>query len=381
MKVPRDCFLDNSYKVLFECGYFPLVMVQGTITWCAHAEKAESGTMSQELYISPAVLCEHCTAESLWTVLKQKLPLDWNELAQNFSMVVLLLGHDSHSGNLRLIRGIVERAAGNVLVISSRCAMHQLQRALCTTYAAHSLAFHGQLFCMYKLIHNGVIMKGLRELFHKLVQANFRVCYSEPDAVSTQWSRRLFLLLHVQSDVEEDDDGALGEKQRFQEMCRFLRIFNGNLQQRKPMWHHCNADCVCIDEADSLQRAHAAIDELILRALPEIARMDRWTKYQAPSKKICLAFAVHFILCDAFLQYGAEDIKVDVEQEFDNLLKQILQTETDGSDAHKAEFQHVKQTRMQYTVGFASNPKSLRNLVQCVWAIEGPPEAGHSMGN
>ena len=138
MRVPAQSSVDVR---LYECGHFPLVMIEAKLSWW-EGQGSSCGEVEQEIYVSPAALSECCTAESLWAALRQKLPVAWDDLATRCGMVVVLLGHDAHRANLRLYRGIVEKATSNVLVVSSRCGMHQLQLVLCSTYRCSALSFH-----------------------------------------------------------------------------------------------------------------------------------------------------------------------------------------------------------------------------------------------
>ena len=117
-------------------------------------------------------------------------------------MVLVLLGHDAHKGNLRLFRAITESAPSNVIVWSSRCCMHQLQLALSVLYKSRGLSFHNPLFCLCKLVHQGTYMKRLRELMHKALDAKFRVVYTRPCPDATEWSRRFLDLVYVRAGAD-----------------------------------------------------------------------------------------------------------------------------------------------------------------------------------
>ena len=149
-------------------------------------------------------------------------------------------------------------------------------------------------------------MKRLRTLMHTILTRKFRVVYTPSPPVASEWSRRFFDLVYVHCGVEDEDgdDAEMlddrAQQQRREESNRFLAIFNGDVQDTSYVTHHCGLFCDCIDPADSLQRAHAQFDTLVLKNLPELASLHRWTKYQRPTRKVCLALSVHGVFAEAF---------------------------------------------------------------------------------
>ena len=214
-EVRRGCFciiLDlrfdethHEFRLQGDDGSFPLVMIKASITWCPDENSAP---LCQEIYVSPAGLVECCSAEALWAVLRKQLPYDWDDLAGCADIMAVILSHDSHSGNLRLFRGIVEAAPSNVWVISSRCCMHQLQRVLCGTYRMRFLSFHNPLFSLCKLLHNGVYMKHLRRAMHEVIDRRFKVVYCQVNAAHVEWSRRFLEVMYVRDGIEDMDEGS-----------------------------------------------------------------------------------------------------------------------------------------------------------------------------
>ena len=251
-EVRRGCFciiLDlrfdetqHEFRQQGDDGTFPLVMIKASITWCPNEDSAP---ICQEIYVSPAALVECCSAEALWAVLRQKLPYDWDDLASHADIMAVILCHDSHSGNLRLFRGIVEAAPANVWVISSRCCMHQLQRILCGTYRMRCLSFHNPLFSLCKLLHNGVYMKALRKAMHEIIDRRFKVVYRPVNAAHVEWSRRFLEVMYVHDGIEDMDAPASDDSDtpadtlvqstsalRREEARTFVDFFNYNLQER-----------------------------------------------------------------------------------------------------------------------------------------------------
>ena len=205
MRVARES-IGVGLQQFFESGYFPLVMLKGTLTWCPDQSVAP---ISQELVVSPAALSECCTAETLWAAIRQRLPISWDTLSSHCKYVVLVLGHDSHSGNLRLVRAIIEAVPPNVVVLSSRCAMHQLQLVLCSTYSTQQLSFSNALFCLAKLMHHGPYITDLRRWMHKLLDKRFNVTYMKPDPSALEWSRQLVDLCYVHAGAEDTEDSIV----------------------------------------------------------------------------------------------------------------------------------------------------------------------------
>lgn len=176
----------------------------------------------------------------------------------------------------RMIRGRVEDllALPNVIVVSSRCAMHQLQIALCLPYRA-------------RLLRNGSHMKRLRELMHQVLTSKFEIVYSAPDQRAEKWALHPLDFCYMQASFDDDDDPGVVSNdddllearmpERMEERRAFTNILNGNYQctgKDHHVWHHCDMNCDCISEADFLDRAHAELDALILETLPELAAMN-----------------------------------------------------------------------------------------------------------
>ncbi len=353
-----------------DCGHFPLLMIKATLTWCPGKRSAP---VTQELYVSPAALSECCAAESLWAALRQKLPCLWDALAKHVDMLVLVLGHDSHSGNLRLVRGIVATAPPNVWVVSSRCAMHQVQRILCATYRHRSLSFHNPLFCLCKLLHNGVYMKRLRKTMHNVLDRKFRVVYSRKNALATEWSQRFLDLMFVRAGVEDDEVDELepsSVQQRSEEARAFLAIFNGHLQDTDLCRHHCDLECDCLDEADSKRRAHDVFDTIVLKFLPELASMQHWTKYQPPTRTIRLAVGVHAIFVEAFKALADDTQEEEEAQSFRSFLQQAVGGADGANMPETDELHRLKRTRFRYAAGFIADRASLPRMTRCLLASQ-----------
>ena len=270
MKVPRELHAQDA--ALYECGHFPLVMVKATMAWWYGGDFPEE---SSELYVPPAALSESCTAESLWAALRQSLPVNWDEMARHCKILFLLLSHDSHKGNLRLVRGICEAVAPNVVVLSSRCCMHQLQLVLCRSYTHRAISYHNELFCLCKLLHHGAYMRKSRSRMHSILEDRFRVVYTPADPTNLAWARTLLDLMFVIPVPEDDDDDEAGADQTLQTSSlqrrvaasrAFRKIFNGRwIDVAGRIHHHCNMNCECLHERDSRERAHEQLDAFILR--------------------------------------------------------------------------------------------------------------------
>ena len=364
MKLPRETYA-NFDATLYENGHFPLVMIKATLSWWFGGGFPEE---SAELLVPPAVLSECCSAESLWAALRHALPTTWDELARHCKLVVLLLSHDSHAGNLRLVRGICESAPPNVLVLSSRCAMHQLQLVLSATYIHRAITFHSELFCMCKLLHHGVYMRKLRAHMHCVLDERFRVVYTPTNPDDLAWSSKFAHLMFVGSapDDEDDDpeqqDSAL--RKRVAACQAVCKIFNGRwLDSTGPILHRCNMECDCLNEADSLVRAHEQLDSFILKNLPEEATMNKWTKYQPPARKIGLACGFHGVFQEAFRRLMSQ-VKDEDEGGFWDFLRHVNRGLGDGGDVAAAApepeaFQRVKRTRFMYAGNFVRGVASL----------------------
>ena len=427
----------SSFSTIDETGHFPLIMIKATLTWCP---EVRSAPITQELFIPPAALLECCTAQSLWSAIRARLHYGWDELAKHTPVLVLLMGHDSHSGNLRFIRGVIFAAADNVWVVSSRCGMHQLQRILRSSYIHSSHDYHNPLFCLCKLMHNGTYMVRLRKAMHDIINepGRFKVDYGAASPISQEWSRpsllvplanpvpreskrgacsttvgltcsyifklvsimftrvristgllrflrhhvfmtpslfchlRRFLdLMYVRAGVEYEDEAQEGDgvaasmQQRSQQSSRFRRFFNGDLQQRV-VTHHCDLMCACIDEPDSRRRAHEEIDLLTLRCLPELASMQHWTKYQAPSRQLGLAIGTHGIFVDAFKRLAQLE-----EHDDECALQRAARGAPGASMPDQEEYRRRQRSRLKYAKSFvapegANLRQPLPRITQCL---------------
>ena len=71
------------------------------------------------------------TAETLWAAIKERLPMDYEELAAHSELLGISLGHDSHKANIRCqsMVFILLACKGGSLIVHNECGF-----VICTPY-------------------------------------------------------------------------------------------------------------------------------------------------------------------------------------------------------------------------------------------------------
>ena len=99
------------------------------------------------------------------------------------------------------------------------------------------------------------------------------------------------------------------------------------------------------------------MDELILRNLPELAALNKWTKYKEPSRKICLAIGFYgtLLFIKAFQLLADESQDKDDDRLFRELLAQaqaVAGNVHEEGPPDNTEFRRLKRTCFTYAASF-----------------------------
>ena len=297
--IPEPPLADGIPSDKFQHGCFPLVISKGTLVW---QEAGSSELQTQPIVVPPAILSQSCTTEELEQALQDKLPKSLAEMQANSALVAIILGHDSHTANIKYVKKLINTRAEGVYVLSSRCAMHQTQICLKDAYTLPCIAFHNELFCACNLLHGKM---GLTMKRHStaILKENFRVRHRPPpDPAWRRYAESVLDLLfysptprhrvddahgsdaNADADPEDEHTEAWAAERR-RDGKDFLAMFNGNWLESVPgadIIHWCPDDCACTSPQHSLERTLKIWDKVINHRKLPIASVPRWTKYQRP---------------------------------------------------------------------------------------------------
>jgi uncharacterized membrane protein len=77
--------------------------------------------------LPPSVLGAAAIAELLYVAMRDRLPVTWESRLEGSELLGVIIGHDSHAANGRLVYAIVRKSDGAIVLLSGRCTMHHLQ--------------------------------------------------------------------------------------------------------------------------------------------------------------------------------------------------------------------------------------------------------------
>lgn len=347
-----------------QVGFWPLLMLKGSLIW---KEPTVAKEHVQPLVLPPAILPVSCTAEALWGAVHEQLPFTWQQLAEEAELVGILLGHDSHKANLRFVRALVANKPENCVLVNVRCCMHQLQIVLKDVYMLDLHAIHNPIYCISNLLAIGKNSRCLKEHMHKVLEERFVVRYTDPCLEHRQWaSEFLRLVFHDGSQEDEDPENPTSESQRKQRMLDMeeaLALFTGDWQS-PAIIHHCRLGCRCSNTAHSLERAHAILARLVLPANPGIIALNKWTKFQGPTKRLCVGCGLHGILPEAWRRMMADRREDDGADEIDDGL--AMPTCHDGAPGGLEEentYKREKRARLATGDAFFQDELSLTKVL------------------
>ena len=216
--------------------------------------KGRATVAVEPLVLAPVVLRDSCSAVELWRAINLRMPSEVKSLMDHASHVGVLLGHDSHRANLRYIDASLATKEPEHSMISSRCAMHQLQICLKDAYTLPCLSFHNELYCACRIFQQGRQLGLLKSHMHGIVR-NIKIDYQQPSPVHAAHSRRVMEMLffrpapaHVLDDDDPDDHYSDDFIQHLREVGeRFLTMFNGDWTSGE-LVHHCGSWCGRLDD-------------------------------------------------------------------------------------------------------------------------------------
>lgn len=362
----------------FQYGFFPFMMMKGSLQW---QRPGQDAPISEPLVVPPAVLARSCTTEEVQQALRAKLPMELTRVPARCGLLGILLGHDSHSANLKFVSMLINMRADGVFILSSRCAMHQVQICLKDIYALPFTSFYNELYCASHLLQ-GKHGSSLKQHMLAVIKARFRVRYkAPPNPVWRLYAERTLELLFYSPTPQHRADGAAGSADpedqhsdewlvlRRRDGVDFLDIFNDSWQNAVPdnfIYHWCGQGCSCRDEAHALERALVAWDKVVNQRKLPIASLPRWTKYQRPAKQMALAVAVHGVQVEAWRQMasGAAVPQLD-EEGLGNLAADIDVAQMPNE---RTEVQ-IKTARLKKASKFFGNKEALLPMTKCLLGV------------
>ena len=323
-------------------GSFPTVICKASLVWLPFDDLAEEH--EQPITVAPAVLPCPADSESLWKALKSKLPfwIDDPRLEACANHVMFTIGHDAHRANPRLIRAMETLLGDQTTIpwtlVSSRCTMHQVQIVFRMAY--ERLSFHNPVYCLGHLLRIGKNSRAVKRHIHAIIKERFRVRYVDAEAWGAPHPTMHRLLEEcfmkpspVAPSIEEDNDDGdehdspeTSSASRREVVTEFECMFSSDPFD-SDIVHTCSLFvCRCRDEQDSLKRALAVADKVILPTLLPIIALNKWTGYQQPSKCVGLACMYNLLpLAWARLQSDLDESDGDEHEEAEGVDREAYQ--------------------------------------------------------